>query len=106
MTTAAGSSWCWRRARPVESYNIGGGRELSNRELTGALLDAMGAGWDQVTYVEDRKGHDRRYSIDDSRLRAMGYQPRWTFEAGLAQTVQWYRDHEAWWRPLKAAPTS
>ena len=89
------------KGAPGQSYNIGGGRELSNRELTGVLLDAMGAGWDQVTYVEDRKGHDRRYSIDDSRLRAMGYQPRWTFEAGLTQTVQWYRDHEAWWRPLK-----
>ena len=84
-----------------ESYNIGGGRELNNTELTGALLEAMGAGWDRVTYVEDRKGHDRRYSLDDSRLRAMGYEPQWTFEAGLAQTVQWYRDHESWWRPLK-----
>ncbi len=84
-----------------ESYNIGGGRELNNKELTGALLEAMGAGWDRVTYVEDRKGHDRRYSLDDSRLRAMGYEPQWTFEAGLAQTVQWYRDHESWWRPLK-----
>jgi dTDP-glucose 4,6-dehydratase len=84
-----------------ESYNIGGGRELNNKELTGALLEAMDAGWDRVTYVEDRKGHDRRYSLDDSRLRAMGYEPQWTFEAGLAQTVQWYRDHESWWRPLK-----
>jgi dTDP-glucose 4,6-dehydratase len=84
-----------------ESYNIGGGRALNNKELTGALLEAMGVGWDRVTYVEDRKGHDRRYSLDDSRLRAMGYEPQWTFEAGLAQTVQWYRDHESWWRPLK-----
>ncbi len=61
----------------------------------------MGADWDVVEYVEDRKGHDRRYSIDDSKLRSLGYAPRHTFERGLAETVRWYRDHEAWWRPLK-----
>ncbi|MDP1878867.1 MAG: dTDP-glucose 4,6-dehydratase [Actinomycetota bacterium] len=86
-----------------ESYNIGGGLELTNRELTERVLDAMGADWAMVQPVEDRKGHDRRYSVDDSRLRAMGYQPRHRFEDGLAETVQWYRDHEAWWRPLKAS---
>ncbi len=84
-----------------QSYNIGGGRELSNKELTGHLLAALGAGWDSVQHVEDRKGHDLRYSVDDSRLRSMGYAPRYTFEQGLAETVQWYRDHEDWWRPLK-----
>ncbi|MDO8307780.1 MAG: dTDP-glucose 4,6-dehydratase [Actinomycetota bacterium] len=86
-----------------ESYNIGGGLELSNRELTERVLDAMGGDWTMVQPVEDRKGHDRRYSVDDSRLRAMGYQPRHRFEDGLAETVQWYRDNEAWWRPLKAS---
>ncbi|MHB1066123.1 MAG: dTDP-glucose 4,6-dehydratase [Candidatus Nanopelagicales bacterium] len=85
-----------------ESYNIGGGLELSNRQLTERVLDAMGADWTMVRPVEDRKGHDRRYSVDDGRLRAMGYRPRHRFEDGLAETVQWYRDHEAWWRPLKA----
>ncbi len=89
------------QGRAGEAYNIGGGRELTNRELTAALLDALGAGWDRVEYVEDRKGHDRRYSVDDSRLRALGYRPRWSFEEGLAETVRWYREHESWWRPLK-----
>ncbi len=89
------------RGAPGQYYNIGGGRELTNKELTGLLLDACGAGWDMVDYVEDRKGHDRRYSLDDSRLRAMGYLPRVEFEQGLAQTVQWYRDNRAWWEPLR-----
>jgi dTDP-glucose 4,6-dehydratase len=88
---------------PGEFYNIGGGVELTNKELTGALLEACGASWDSsVDYVEDRKGHDRRYAIDDSKLRALGYTPGTTFEAGLAHTVQWYRDNRAWWEPLKA----
>lgn len=86
---------------PGQAYNIGGGLELTNRELTQRVLDAMGASWDRVAMVEDRKGHDRRYSVDDSRLRALGYAPRHSFDDGLAETVQWYRDHEEWWRPLK-----
>jgi dTDP-glucose 4,6-dehydratase len=86
-----------------ESYNIGGGRELSNRDLTSALLEAMGAGWDRVIMVEDRKGHDQRYSVDYGRIAAMGYAPQHSFEDGLAETVRWYREHEHWWRPLKSA---
>jgi dTDP-glucose 4,6-dehydratase len=91
------------KGEPGESYNIGGGLELSNRELTERVLAAMGATWDSVQPVEDRKGHDRRYSVDDSRLRAMGYAPQHRFDDGLAETVAWYRDNEAWWRPLKSA---
>jgi dTDP-glucose 4,6-dehydratase len=90
------------KGEPGESYNIGGGLELTNRELTEQVLQAMGADWSSVRQVEDRKGHDRRYSVDDSKLRALGYAPQHRFEDGLAETVQWYRDNEAWWRPLKA----
>jgi dTDP-glucose 4,6-dehydratase len=85
-----------------ESYNIGGGKEMNNTELTRALLDAMGADWDMVEYVEDRKGHDRRYALDDSRLRTLGYMPLRDFEHGLDETIAWYRANESWWRPLKA----
>jgi len=88
-----------------ESYNIGGGRELSNLQLTVHLLDALGTGWHRVEPVEDRKGHDLRYSVDYSKLAALGYRPRHSFEDGLAETVAWYRANEAWWRPLKAAPS-
>ncbi|MFE1878127.1 dTDP-glucose 4,6-dehydratase [Streptomyces diastatochromogenes] len=90
------------KGRPGEVYNIGGGTELSNRELTGLLLDACGAGWDRVEYVTDRKGHDLRYSVDWSKARdELGYRPRHDFTTGLADTVAWYRDNRAWWEPLK-----
>jgi dTDP-glucose 4,6-dehydratase len=85
-----------------EFYNIGGGRELSNKELTEQLLDATGRDWSYVTYVEDRLGHDRRYSVDYGKTAALGYAPQMSFEDGLALTVQWFRDNRAWWEPLKA----
>jgi dTDP-glucose 4,6-dehydratase len=91
------------KGRPGEVYNIGGGTELSNRELTGQLLEACGKGWDMVRQVTDRKGHDRRYSLDISKIREeLGYKPQVSLEDGLAATVAWYRDNRAWWEPLKA----
>ena len=86
---------------PGEFYNIGGGRELTNKELTDLLLQATGRSWEYVDYVTDRLGHDRRYSVDHSKLAAMGYAPQWSFEDGLAATVRWYRDNRSWWEPLK-----
>ena len=89
--------------RAGEVYNIGGGTELSNKELTGMLLEACGAGWDSVDHVEDRKGHDRRYSVDISKISdELGYAPAVTFAQGLADVVQWYRDNRDWWQPLQA----
>lgn len=82
-------------------YHINGDIELTNRELTAAILDSCGASPDMVTMVEDRKGHDRRYSLDDSALRGAGYATRIPFAAGLAATVQWYADNREWWEPLK-----
>ncbi|GAA3540244.1 dTDP-glucose 4,6-dehydratase [Amycolatopsis ultiminotia] len=88
--------------RPGEIYNIGGGTELTNRELTGRLLDAAGVGWEMVEPVADRKGHDRRYSVDITKISTeLGYAPRVSFEDGLAGTVRWYADNRAWWEPLK-----
>lgn len=87
--------------RPGEVYNIGGGTELSNRDLTGLLLDACGAGWDRVAPVADRKGHDRRYSVDCAKIRTeLGYAPLVDFAVGLDHTVTWYRQNRAWWEPL------
>ncbi|MEU6366560.1 dTDP-glucose 4,6-dehydratase [Streptomyces sp. NPDC046931] len=88
------------KGAPGEVYNIGGGRELTNRHLTGLILDACGADWSSVRPVPDRKGHDRRYSLDDGKLRALGYRPQVAFEDGLAETIAWYRDSAAWWQPL------
>jgi dTDP-glucose 4,6-dehydratase len=82
-------------------YHIGGDVELTNIELTQALLDCCGASWDMVARVEDRRGHDRRYSLDDTVLRGLGYAPRTPFTEGLRATVQWYRDNRSWWEPLK-----
>jgi dTDP-glucose 4,6-dehydratase len=89
--------------RAGEVYNIGGGTELSNRELTERLIEAVGADWSSVRQVEDRKGHDLRYSVDIHKISSeLGYQPQVPFEEGLVQTVAWYRDNRAWWEPLKA----
>ncbi|WP_134668785.1 MULTISPECIES: dTDP-glucose 4,6-dehydratase [unclassified Amycolatopsis] len=89
--------------RPGEIYNIGGGTELTNRDLTERLLAAVGVGWEMVEPVADRKGHDRRYSVDIAKISGeLGYAPRVSFEDGLAETVRWYADNRAWWEPLKA----
>jgi dTDP-glucose 4,6-dehydratase len=88
--------------RAGEIYNIGGGTELTNRELTELILAACGATWDMVTPVDDRLGHDRRYSVDCSKISTeLGYRPVRSLEEGLAETVAWYRDNRAWWEPLK-----
>ena len=89
------------RGEPGRVYHIGGDAELSNLELTQAILDCCGAGWDMVCYVEDRKGHDRRYSLDDSLLRGLGYAPKIGFADGLAATMRWYSGNRDWWEPLK-----
>ena len=86
-----------------EVYNIGGGTELTNRELTELLLEKTGTDWSRVTQVEDRKGHDRRYSVNIEKISdELGYQPLVPFETGLGATVDWYRDNRGWWEPLKA----
>jgi dTDP-glucose 4,6-dehydratase len=94
------------KGRAGEVYHIGGGTELSNKELTGKLLEACGAGWDMVRRVEDRKGHDRRYSLDITKIsEELGYAPQISLTDGLASTVKWYRENRDWWEPLKARAT-
>ncbi|TLP59759.1 dTDP-glucose 4,6-dehydratase [Microbispora triticiradicis] len=88
------------KGEPGEVYNIGGGVELSNLDLTRRILDAFGAGWEMVERVPDRPGHDRRYALDSGKIRAIGYEPLTGFDEGLADVVRWYRDHQDWWRPL------
>jgi dTDP-glucose 4,6-dehydratase len=88
--------------RSGEVYNIGGGRELTNNEITSLILEAMNGDESSIEYVEDRKGHDLRYSVDWTKInRELGYEPQVKFEDGLKKTIQWYRDNEAWWKPLK-----
>ncbi|HET9382413.1 MAG TPA: dTDP-glucose 4,6-dehydratase [Streptomyces sp.] len=90
------------RGRPGEVYNIGGGTELSNTDLTRHLLGVFGAGWSVVDRVADRAGHDRRYCVDTRKItEELGWLPRVPFESGLKETVDWYRDNRAWWEPLR-----
>jgi dTDP-glucose 4,6-dehydratase len=87
---------------PGEIYNIGGGTELTNAELTRRLLKYCASDESMIEPVGDRLGHDRRYSVDWTKIKVqLGYEPAVDFDAGLEATVQWYRDNEAWWRPLK-----
>ena len=88
------------RGEPGRVYHINGDAELSNRELTAAILEACGASWEMVIPVADRKGHDRRYSLDDSLLRSMGHTPRVGFADGLEATIEWYAANRGWWEPL------
>jgi dTDP-glucose 4,6-dehydratase len=85
-----------------EIYNIGAGEELTNRDLTERLLALAGAGEEMIEYVEDRLGHDRRYSVDSARIQALGWGPAHSIEDALERTFAWYRDNRWWWEPLKA----
>jgi dTDP-glucose 4,6-dehydratase len=90
------------KGRAGEVYNIGGGTELTNVELTHKILKAMGVGEEFIQPVEDRKGHDLRYSVDISKInKELGYSPQVNFEEGLVQTINWYKNNEAWWKKHK-----
>lgn len=114
---------CLAKGKPGETYNIGGGAELPNMAVIDAICTSIDRGFAQVdglaerypdapatkgqpthnlkTFVEDRKGHDRRYAIDETKARnELSYSAQWSFEDGLAQTLRWYLDNEDWWRPL------
>jgi dTDP-glucose 4,6-dehydratase len=90
------------KGRAGEVYNIGGGTELTNVELTHKILKAIGVGEEFIQPVEDRKGHDLRYSVDISKInKELGYSPQVNFEEGLEQTIDWYKNNEAWWKKHK-----
>ncbi len=92
--------------QPGEIYNVGGGTELTNRELTARLLKEVGADWSSARNVPDRPGHDQRYSVDWTKIRTnLGYEPRIDLDTGLAETVRWYIENRSWWEPLRKAMT-
>jgi dTDP-glucose 4,6-dehydratase len=98
----AGIEAVLREGTPGDVYNVGGGEELENIEVTRRILELTGADPGLVRHVDDRPGHDRRYSLDSSKLAALGWKPTRRFEEGLAETVAWYRDRRDWWEPLKS----
>jgi dTDP-glucose 4,6-dehydratase len=91
-----------REGGPGEIYNVGGGEEVENRDLTAQILRLTGADESLIRHVEDRPGHDRRYSLDTSRLRSLGWEPQRRLADGLPETVAWYRDNRDWWEPIKS----
>lgn len=90
-----------RKGLPGEVYNIGADQERTNLDLTRTILRLMDKSEDLIRFVKDRPGHDRRYSLDSSKIRALGWRPRVEFEDGIARTIKWYRENEPWWRRLK-----
>ncbi|MFQ5524306.1 MAG: dTDP-glucose 4,6-dehydratase [Acidimicrobiia bacterium] len=93
------------RGEAGEIYNIGANAQLPNIELTQAILDAFGLDESWIEWVPDRLGHDFRYAVDSSKVRALGWEPAHRFEDRLAETIEWYRAREDWWRPLKGSVT-
>jgi dTDP-glucose 4,6-dehydratase len=98
----AGIELVLREGGPGEVYNLGAGDERENIEVTRRILELTGADPSLIRHVEDRPGHDRRYSLDSSKLRSLGWRPARSFEEGLATTVEWYRERRDWWEPLKS----
>jgi dTDP-glucose 4,6-dehydratase len=99
---SSGIATVLERGEIGQIYNIAAGNERTNVDLTRALCDLIGKPYSLITPVADRPGHDRRYSVDTSRTRALGWEPRWTFEDALAATVEWYRENRWWWEPLRS----
>jgi dTDP-glucose 4,6-dehydratase len=89
------------RGDPGEVYNIGGGNEVRNVDLTHRILELSGRPTSLIKPVADRLGHDRRYALDSAKIGALGWRPAIAFDAGLRSTIDWYRDNEWWWRPIK-----
>ena len=91
------------KGTPGEVYNIGGNNEMTNRKIVETILREMGKSWDKdVQMVKDRPGHDRRYAIDASKIkRELGWEPKHKFDQAIKATIQWYKDHEDWWRAIK-----
>ncbi len=91
------------KGKPGEAYNIGGGNEMPNIEITKLILKLLGKPESLITFVKDRPGHDRRYSLDSSKIQQLGWHPRHSFADALQQTVKWYVGNEWWWQPLVKA---
>jgi dTDP-glucose 4,6-dehydratase len=98
---ADGIAFVLSNGEPGEVYNVGGGNERTNLEITGIILDELGLDQSAINWVTDRPGHDRRYSLDCTKLHTLGWQPSVDFERGLRETIRWYRDNEWWWHKIK-----
>lgn len=85
-----------------EVYNVGGHNERTNNQIVDIIIEKLGLSRDLIKYVEDRLGHDKRYAIDPTKLETeLGWKPKYTFDTGIVETIEWYQNNEAWWRPLQ-----
>jgi dTDP-glucose 4,6-dehydratase len=91
-----------QHGEPGEVYNAGGPDELENLDVVRRILSMTGRDESLIRFVDDRKGHDRRYSLSSEKVRGLGWEPRWRFEEGLPATVEWYRENEWWWKPIRS----
>jgi len=91
-----------QRGKTGEVYNVGGGEELQNIEVTKTILELMGKDETSIQYVEDRPGHDRRYSMETKKLKQLGWKPETDFATGLPKTIEWYKENKPWWEPIKS----
>ncbi|CAD5900258.1 dTDP-glucose 4,6-dehydratase [Carnobacterium maltaromaticum] len=90
------------KGRKGEVYNVGGHNERTNNEIVDIVIEKLGLSRDLIKYVDDRLGHDKRYAIDPTKLETeLGWKPKYTFDTGIVETIEWYQENEAWWRPLK-----
>jgi dTDP-glucose 4,6-dehydratase len=90
------------RGEPGQVYNVGGPDELPNIEVVRRILELTGRDESLISYVTDRPGHDRRYSLSADRLRELGWEPAVSFADGIERTVDWYRNSEWWWAPIRS----
>jgi len=92
---------CLRKGKNGEVYNVGGGNEIRNVDLTKTILKELGKGDELIEHVEDRLGHDRRYSLDCGKIgKELGWKPRAEFKSALKETIKWYKGNKWWWEPL------
>jgi dTDP-glucose 4,6-dehydratase len=98
----SGVLFAGENGEPGEAYNIGGGNERTNREITHKILELLGKPETLIKHVTDRPGHDRRYALDTNKIKALGWQPKYSFEEAVKRTVEWYQSREDWWRPIKS----
>ena len=90
-----------RHGKEGEIYNVGGHNEMKNIDIVKLICRELGKPEELITYVEDRKGHDRRYAIDPSKIhRELGWLPETSFAEGIKKTINWYLNHQEWWRPI------
>jgi dTDP-glucose 4,6-dehydratase len=89
------------KGKPGEIYNISSGNEVANIELTKIILKSFGLDESYIEYVEDRPAHDRRYSLDSSKIRSLGWKPVYDFNASLDATINWYKENNKWWKKIK-----